>query len=205
MKKLIMILIVFIALENTGYTQSYFSHEKNKFLIGYEVAIPAGDLLSKTTWRGGRVEYRNMIKPNLSLGIGLSWNSFDEYVPRTTYQKPDGTGAVTTDLVKYVYTVPITASIHYYFNPTKKLFPYAGLGLGTQYADQLLYYNIFQSEEINWGFVARPELGLIYSFTDQTGMFLSGAYNYSTNKNDAFNLDHLAHFAITIGFMFGAR
>jgi outer membrane protein W len=146
-----------------------------------------------------------MVNHNISVGIGASWNSFDDYVPRTTYQKPDGTGAVTTDLVKDVYTVPITLSAHYYFDAGKKLLPYVGLGLGTEYADQNLYFNIFGAEQNNWGFVARPEIGLIYPFNTHGGLFLNAAYNYATNKNDIYNTNSLAQFAISLGFVFGSR
>ncbi|HEY6976643.1 MAG TPA: OmpW family outer membrane protein [Chitinophagaceae bacterium] len=204
MKKLLLITILCIALLSKNNAQS-FSSLPDKFFIGYEPAFPTGDFLSEPSWAGGRVEYRRMIKPNFSVGIAGSWNSFDEYVPRTTYQKPDGSGAVTTDLVKEIYTVPLTLSGHYYFKSGKKILPYAGLGLGTEYSDQTLYFNIFSTDDNNWGFVVRPEVGLIYPFSSSTALYLSGAYNYATNKNDAFNIDHLAHFAVSIGFVFSSR
>ncbi len=203
MKKILAILVLVMVAGQKNYAQ--LSHLPDKFLIGYEVAFPGGDFLTKTSWVGGRIEYRRMINNNLSVGFGGSWNSFEQYVPKTTYQKPDGTGAVTTDLVKEIYTVPLTLSAHYYWDRKNPLVPYAGLGLGAQYSDQTLYYNIFASDDNNWGFVVRPEIGAIYSFSDEAGLFLSAAYNYATNKNDAVDINSLHHIAVTIGFIFSSR
>jgi outer membrane protein W len=204
MKKLIIIVLLCVLLNAKNYAQNLLA-QKDKFFLGWEVAVPTNDLISGTSWSGGRFEYRRMVNHNISVGIGMSWNSFDDYVPRTTYQKPDGTGAVTTDLVKDVYTVPITLSAHYYFDAGKKLLPYIGLGLGTEYADQNLYFNIFGAEQNNWGFVARPEIGLIYPFNTHGGIYLNAAYNYATNKNDIYNTNSLAQFAVSLGFVFGSR
>jgi opacity protein-like surface antigen len=204
MKKFLILLIVFAALIVNSNAQSFSSH-KNKFTIGYEVAIPGGDLLSKTSWAGGRMEYGRMLNEQFSVGLGLSWNSFSEYVTRTTYQKPDGSGAVTTDLVKEIYSVPITVNGRYYIKGLKHLLPYAGVGIGTQYSDQTIYFNIFSIDENNWGFVVRPEVGLVYPFSDQTAIYFCGTYNYATNKNEAFKIDNLQHFALSLGFTFGSR
>ena len=104
MKKFILILIVFLILHTTSYAQ--FSAGDDKFLIAWEVGIPSNDFLKETSWRGGRIEYQRMLKDNMSVGIAASWNSFSQYVPKTTYQKPDGSGAITTDIVRELYSVP---------------------------------------------------------------------------------------------------
>ena len=95
---------------------------EDRFYIGYEVGIPSG-FIDKTSWRGGRIEYRHKLKTDLSFGFSMAWNSFEQYVPRNTYQKPDGTGALTTDMVKSVYMYPSYATIHKYISPGKGLCP----------------------------------------------------------------------------------
>jgi len=203
MKKLLSILSLCCAASGSLCAQSYMSSQ-DRFFLGYEMAIPSG-FITKTSWVGGRFDYRRMLTPNVSIGIGTSWNSFDEYVPKTTYQKPNGEGAITADIVKEVYTVPITAAVHYYFNAGNKVSPYVGLGLGAQYSDQTVYMNVFALDEYNWGFVARPEVGIIVPFTGNGGLYFSAAYNYATNKNDAFSIDHLQHIALTLGVTFGTK
>lgn len=203
MKKLA---FIFIAL--TGfchYVQAQMNGNalpRDIFFVGYEIAIPTNnDYLTKTSWSGARFEYRRMILPNVSAGIATSFNSFEEYFPKTTYQKKDGTGAITSDMIRQVYTAPITASVHYYFEG-KMIRPYAGIGLGAAYSEQNAYFNIYAVEESNWGFVARPEIGFLGKFAPNIGGFASIAYNYSTNSNSAFNIKHLSQFPITIGLIF---
>jgi outer membrane protein W len=206
MKKTIILLILVLSVQLASYAQTFYGLQ-DKFLVSWEIAVPTNnDYLSKTSAAGGRVEYRHMIKPNLSIGIGASWNSFEQYTGRKTYQKSDGSGAVTTDVIKDIYTVPVTIGLHYYFaQPKSPINPYIGIGIGTQYSEQNAYFNIYEISEKNWGFCVRPEVGLLVPFNRAIGAYLSAAYNFSTNKNDDFNIDNLKHFAFNIGVCFGIR
>ena len=200
MKKSIIILLVLVMFYTGTYTQSL---GPDKFSIAWEVGIPSNDFMSATSYSGGRIEYQRMIKPNVSVGIAGSWNSFSEYVPKTTYQKPDGSGAITTDIVDEIYSVPLTLTAKYYFLHDKRaLTPYVGIGLGAQYSAQAKYFNIYGLEDNNWGFVARPELGLQFSFNRNSSLFLSGVYNYAAIKSDFFKTDNLDHIALAIGIVF---
>jgi outer membrane protein W len=205
MKKFITILTVFMIFHSNSNAQA-FTDLADKFLIGYNVAFPTNDFLSKTSWAGGKIEYRHMLKHNLSVGLAGSWNSFEEYVPRTTYQKPDGSGAITSDVVRDLYSVPITLNVHYYFESGNTILPYAGIGMGTQFSDQSVYFNIYGLADETWGFVAQPEVGLIYPFKGSyTALYLSAVYNYASNKSDIMNTNNLSHFALTLGFVFSSR
>jgi len=201
MKKSIVILVVLLTIYTSNYAQSA---GPDKFSIAWEVGIPSNDFMSATSYSGGRIEYQRMIKPNMSVGISGSWNSFSEYVPKTTYQKPDGSGAITTDIVNEVYSVPLTLNVKYYMREGKgnTLIPYVGIGLGGQYSAQAKYFNIYGIEDNNWGFVARPELGVLFSFNRNSALFLSGVYNYAAIKSDFFGNESLDHIAVSLGFVF---
>jgi hypothetical protein len=45
---------------------------------------------------------------------------------------------------------------------------------------------------------------LQHIFNRNIGGFVSVAYNYATNNNDAFQINHLSQFPITIGLVFTA-
>ncbi len=172
------------------------------FFLGYEVAIPTStDYLSEVSWAGFRVDYRHMISSNVSIGIAMSFNTFDEYFDKQTYQRPDGTGAVTSDMIRQVYTTPITASVHYYLDGNM-IRPYFGVGVGAQYSEQNAYFNIYSIETNNWGFVVRPEVGFLAKLNDSFSGFLSASFNYATNKNDEFKIDNISQVPITIGLVF---
>jgi outer membrane protein W len=175
-------------------------HLRDMATFNWQIATPLNtDYLKETSLAGGSLEYRRFIKPNMSVGIGFSWNSFEQYIPPRNYEKPDGSQALYTDFIHQVYTLPIYLNAHYYFGGGEKIKPYAGIGLGAQYSEQDAYYNIFVTEEKNWGFVARPEVGLLYRFNNYFGLHGNVGFNYATNKSDAFKIDNLKHVYYSIG------
>jgi outer membrane protein W len=173
---------------------------KNIMLLNWEVGIPMNsNYLTKTSYRGGNFGYRHFINPKFSIGGALHWNSFEEYREPTVYEKPDGSTALYTDMVRQVYTVPMELNGHYYLDAGSNFRPYVGLGLGAQYSEQSAYYNIFVSEEKNWGFLVRPEVGTFYKFNSSTGLHLSAGYNYATNENPDFKTNDLKHLSLSLG------
>jgi outer membrane protein W len=187
---------------------SSVSMPKDFTAFSWEVAIPTDNkYLTESSLSGWRLEYRRMIKENLSIGVAASWNAFNETLPTKTYSSPGGATAITTDMIRQVYTVPITLITHYYFATSMKLLqPFLGIGLGGQYAENNTYFNIYQLTENNWGFVARPELGATIHFGQNSplkGLFSAG-YNWSTNKNEGFDIDNWSHLTINVGIGVGS-
>lgn len=174
----------------------------NLFGLSWEIAIPTNnDFLDKTSFAGGKAEYRYFLpKVPVSFGLAVSWNSYEQYIPTQTIYYKNNNSAITTDMDRVIYTVPIVATAHYYFNYGKKVMPYAGVGIGTQYAEQRIYYNIFEDDSYGWGFVVRPEIGaLIRPNGGNWGILLGASYQYATNKNDLFQIDNLKSFNFNIG------
>src|SRR5438270_5840442 len=138
--------------------------------FSWEISAPAtNNYITKTSLSGWRFEYRKGIKHNLSIGLAMSWSAFDEYINSNTYSSPGHIKAITTDMIRQVYTLPITLVGHYYLKTNSKIMqPYVGLGLGTQYAEHKAYLNIYELIETNWGFVARPELGALFAFNSHS-------------------------------------
>ncbi|PZF72091.1 OmpW family outer membrane protein [Taibaiella soli] len=210
MKKILFILAMICGAQIVAQAQApaYTIHYTRDIFMGsWEIGVPTNnDFLNKTSAAGGRFEYRHMINPHVSIGVGLSWNSFEQHTSRKTYYSKDGGSAITTDVIKDIYTLPITAGVHYYFgDPHAKIKPYVGIGIGAQYSEQDVYFNIYNITYDNWGFCVRPEVGVIMPFNENVGGFVSAAYNVSTNKNDDFNISSLKHFAFNIGLAFSVR
>lgn len=199
MKKYIILGLVLTLGFGSSFAQGRMN---NLFGLSWEIAIPTNnDFLDRTSFAGGKAEYRHFLKQApVSFGIAVSWNSFEQYIPTQTITYKDGNSAITTDMDRIIYTVPIMATAHYYFNYGKKAMPYVGLGIGTQYAEQNIYYNVFEDTQNNWGFAVRPEIGvLIRPNGGNWGILLGAAYSYATNKNDLFQNDNLKSFNFNIG------
>ena len=143
MKKLIILIYIFAFSVSSINAQTDW-HLKDMATLNWQIATPLStDYIKKTSLAGGNLEYRRFIKPNMSVGIGLSWNSFEQYIPPKVYERPDGSQALYTDFVHQVYALPMYLNAHYYFSGGEKLKPYAGIGLGAQYSEQDAYYTIF--------------------------------------------------------------
>lgn len=199
MKKYIILGLVLMLGFGSSFAQGRMN---NLFGLSWEIAIPTNnEFLDKTSFSGGKAEYRHFLKQApVSFGVAVSWNSFEQYIPTQTVTYKDGNSAITTDMDRVIYTVPVMATAHYYFNYGKKAMPYVGLGIGTQYAEQNIYYNVFEDTQNNWGFAVRPQIGvLIRPNGGNWGILLGAAYSYATNKNDLFQNDNLKSFNFNIG------
>ena len=201
MKKYLIISIIAVFLSAGADAQSNYWRTKNILSFNWEIGIPMNtNYLTSVSLAGANLDYRHFINDKFSLGVAWHWNTFEEYLSPRVYEKPDGSQAVYTDLVPQVYVMPMLVKGHYYFDAGQTIKPYIGLGVGAQYAKQQVFYNIFVSETDNWGFAARPEVGLMYQFKSRPGgLHFNAGFNYASNKNEDFKIDNLKHIGISIG------
>jgi len=196
MMRYILLMIVFFAASHL------LAQEKYMYL-----SLDATKPLSNTAWiedvsfSAGKLGYRGFIRPDFSAGLDIGWANFDQYEPTSTKQNP--TGAITTDYFHYIYSYSAVVSAQYYFKPEDedRFFPYAGLGLGANTNEYVLYYNIYEDAERSWGFLARPEIGILFRFTERSSLGIMAAlhYDYSTNQSEKFNYGNFS----SIGFQLG--
>ncbi len=188
-----------LAVSAQGNHTTAFSDEL--FGLSWDINVPINNnFTNKTSLDGFQMDYRKMIKPDLSVGLEINWASYDQYYPRKTYQIPSG--AITTDFYSYLYTFPLALNVHHYFHvKSNMIFPYAGLALGATYSEMKLYYNTYVSSDYNWGFLIRPELGAIIKFSESSpaGLLIGARYNYSTNSQSSFKINGIQ----SVGFQLG--
>jgi outer membrane protein W len=200
MKKIITIVLITLFISGAALAQ------KNVYAISWEVNFPNNEnYISKTSFTGGKIEYRHIFPKNFSIGLAMNWATYEEYSPRRTLEKPDGSSAITSDYIVQAYQLPITATAHYYFKSSKLLHPYAGIAIGGQYMEQSLYYNVYVSDDNNWGFVVRPEVGVLIK-PDKFGywgILIGASYSYSTNKIALLNEDKFSNIGLSLGVAFG--
>jgi outer membrane protein W len=201
MKKSLIILGIFSIISCSLQAQKKYWHTKNILSVNWEIATPLNkDYLTRTSFAGANFDFKHFVSDKFSLGMGLHFNTFEQYQSARVIEKPDGSSAVFTDFVPQVYVLPLLLKGHYYFTTSKNIMPYAGLGVGAQFSQQRVFYNIFVSREDNWGFAARPELGLMYQFENATGgLNFNMGYNFATNKNPDFRIENLQHLGFSIG------
>jgi hypothetical protein len=179
------------------------------FYLTLDVSKP----LMNTSWvsdasaRGARIGYRSFITEKISAGLDLGWNSFDEYKPRETFQTESG--AFTTDYFNYIYSYSAAISGQYNFTvgDGETFFPYAGIGLGASSQEYVKYYNFYSEKDASWGFLARPEAGIMVKFGQRRSIGAMAAihFDYSTNKSDYFNYNGFSALGFQIGLVFMDR
>ncbi|MEI6866075.1 outer membrane beta-barrel protein [Flavicella sp.] len=179
---------------------TYTMTAENQFVINWEMAIPSGsNFIGENSYSGGRIDYKHFLNGgNLAIGASLGWNSFSEYHTPQLYETADRSGAVYTDMVRHVYTLPIAVNVYYFFFK-RNIKPYVGLGIGTQYSEQDSYFNIYVINEDNWGFLVKPEIGLQLEINEKFGFSTYATYNYATNNSNYFNIDYISSFNIGAG------
>jgi opacity protein-like surface antigen len=195
--------LTFLCTTPTAHAQSGYL-PNGFYLFGWDVNVPLNnrDFIDRTSLAGGKAEGRFFVTPNISVGGEISWSSLYQYSPKRTYQFDNG--AVTTDLYKYIYLLPMNLNAHYYFKTDGQFMPYAGLGLGAMYSEQDLYFNIYNLYETNWGFLVKPEAGMLLKFGEnsRTGMLFGVRYNYATNRQTDFKIDKIKTLSFQLGIAF---
>lgn len=174
------------------------------FSLDYNTPLSNKSWISKGSAQGVRIGYRAFITDRVSAGVDLGSSSINEYKPTRTIES--ASGAITTDYFNYIYSYSAVISGQYNFlvGDGDQIFPYGGLGLGANYNEYTQYYNIYTNAETAFGFLVRPEAGILVKFGTRRslGAMASVHYDYSTNKSAEFGYKNFSTAGFQIGLMF---
>jgi hypothetical protein len=156
------------------------------FFLSWDNNTPLSnkDFISQASNLGAKLGYRKRINEDDKLwaGADFGWAVYRQYIPTQTYTS--GTQSVTTDLYNYAYNYSLTLNVDYFFLPMEKLFvPYAGVGIGAAYDKFAQYFNIYGTDATSWGFLVRPEAGILIGFKENSSWRLKAAYHYDYASN----------------------
>lgn len=179
--------------------------QENYFYFNLDANVPLSskEYVDNISGRGAKVGYRVFFGRDrrFSAGLDLNWAQYDEYKPKETFETESG--AITTDYFNYIYQYGLTASGQYYFplGEKNRFFPYVGLGLGANHNEYRVYYNIYTDTDKAFGFLARPEAGILVRLGERRklGAMAAVHYDFSTNSSEDFDYSNFS----TIGFQFG--
>jgi hypothetical protein len=177
MRKLITI-IVFSLMGSWANAQDFDGY----YAIGVDVTKP----LSNTNWInnpgvGIKVGLQRFLNERWSLGGDFNWGTYSKYVPTETFYQNNG--AITTDYFRYIYSYGLVLSARHYYPSTNKHFlPFLGLGMGASENKYTIYYNRYSDQSKVYGFLARPEAGVLIRFSERRsiGALATIHYDYST-------------------------
>ena len=162
----------------------------------------ANDFAESAQGYGAYMEGGYYVTPLLAVGGFASFNTNNQYIPRTTYTFSDQS-ALTTDLNRSIYQVPVGAELRYRFIRTM-FQPYIEAKLGAEYSSQNTYMSTFVNQHDNWGFYVSPEIGLTYFpfHKNDLGFQLAAYYSYATNHNSSYDIKGLNNLGFKLGLAF---
>lgn len=199
MKKLI--LISLLALSSEVASAQFYD---KMFFASWSVNQPLTnrDFIGRSSTRGVRLGYREMMNDHFAFGFDLSWSTYDDYTPRQTYYRPNST--LTTDFTNYSNNYGALLTGDYYFFTERRVMPYAGLGAGVGYNSYKVYYNVYNDGKNAFGLLLRPQAGVWVKVDDRKNWaFNVGVhFDFSTAKGTDFGYKNFMNAGLELGLVF---
>jgi len=162
------------------------------------------DFISQSSSLGAKLGFRKRLNEENKFWVGgdFGWAVYKQYIPTNTYT--NGTHSVTTDLYNYAYNYSLSINLDYFSLPMEKIInPYAGLGIGVAYDKFAQYYNVYGSSGTSWGFLVKPEAGILIGFKENSPWRIKAAfhYDYSTNTSSDFGYKNFTSMGFQVGLV----
>lgn len=197
--KCIVIISCLLSIVLTANAQPF----RNYFSVSYDVNKPLSgtDVANDISFQGAKVGFRKLFNNGFMAGVDFSYATYDDYIPRDTYTFDNG--ALTTDFYPYAYSYGLTVAGDYLFARNNRLSPFIGVGVGASFIDYTLYYNVFSNSDTQWGFLVRPEAGLLLRLGSREAWGLTAGvhYDYSTAKNERLGYDDFSNVGASVGIV----
>lgn len=179
--------------------------ENAYFNIDWQYNFPISiDFADKSSGWGMNFEGGYFITDNIAIGGFLSYHSNHRYVGRETLTLSDGS-MLSTDQQHTLFQLPFGVTGRYTFNRGEIFQPYISAKMGLQFARLTSEYNIYESQDSNWGFYISPEVGLnIFPWFYRPGFHVSAYFSYATNNGDlmTYSVDGMSNFGLRFGVAF---
>jgi len=201
MKKIILIPFLFFVLSASA--------QQRMFYLNWDITKPASNTgwMNNASAAGGKAGYRKFMERSenkFSTGLDFGWTTYSQYKPAETFQQENG--AITTDYFNYVFQYTLTGSVQYNFIAHENFYVYGGLGLGAMYNKYRVYYNIWVEGNESWGFLARPEAGVIARIPGRSiGGMAALHYDIATNKSEGYGYNNFSAIGFQIGIVLMTR
>ncbi len=166
----------------TGYTS-----------ITYSPSFPLGENASsanRSSWRGAGLETGFFLGRHFSLGVSGNWHAFYKPAGETSVRTTDNT-TYSGNGYRYLNTVPLFATAHYYYGKGDGLTPYIGAGVGTIYRRHDVRMGDYDFRRSGWQFGLFPEAGLHFPVGQGVRFTVNARYNYGFENGNAARSSYL--------------
>jgi hypothetical protein len=200
-KSIVFLLFGFFAMASGSASAQFYD---KMFFVGWNVNQPLTnkEFEGRSSTRGARLGYRELIAEKVTIGVDLTWATYDDYIPRQTYTSPGS--AITTDYTNYANNYGVMLVSDYYFSVEKKVMPYVGFGAGLAYNSYKVYYNVYSAGDNAFGFLARPQAGVWVKVNERKNWAVNAGVHmdFSTAKSKDFGYKTFANVGFELGLVF---
>lgn len=198
MKKHILYFAITLASVGSVIAQSNYAH------VNYSMGIPLRntEFIDEVSFRGFGFGFKWGRGENLQLGVNFGFQSTYQFEENTTYYLDNG--AITTDLYKYSYQIPIAVDGTYLFMTESMVNPYVGMGFGINFVNYKILFSEYSAYEVSSGFLMQPRVGALLKIDDAgaTCIFAEAMVNYSTNNTPYLDFSDYSALNINVGVRF---
>jgi hypothetical protein len=128
--------------------------------LTYNMALPIGSLSDFTgdfSPIGIGLDARYLVRREVSIGLAFGWQAFSA---ETSDAVTVSNATLQGKQFRWTNVVPLLASAHYYLRDLSPVFtPFAGLNLGTYWAERRVDLGVYTAEPDSWHFGLAPEVG----------------------------------------------
>lgn len=176
--------------------------------LNYQISLPLGSVenfTDKATFRGFNLEYHHFLGEQISIGASVGWDVYYKDKGKVTgdfqFRGNDAIYTITGKQYRYINFVPMLAIGRYYFTDRNTAVrPYAGLGIGSSWAEKRLEVGQFASTISRWQFAMAPEIGMYIPVTEQIAFNVGARYYYATQAAHG-RVPEIQQFSFNLGII----
>jgi hypothetical protein len=186
MRTLSLFLLALLLLAGLGAPEVRAQYQRHYIGISYNVSIPLGDtkdFAGDTSWRGATLEARWTVSDFFTFGGLIGWHVLNDRTAEPydldglDIDELEGVGGtITGTQLRYLNTVPLLVTGHYYLNEGGLVRPYVGSGVGFYYAERRVDIGVRSFNDDGLYFGLAPEVGVAFPLGNVIGL-VSGRYH----------------------------
>lgn len=176
--------------------------QENTVSTQYTISFPVDDtksFIDRTSFRGVTFDFRHHVTNTVAIGGMTGWYTFYQETAAETYTPEEGQSSITGKQFRYINSLPLLFSAHYYLAPKEYISPFGSLAAGVTYNRQDIWVGPYGNEIDHWQFTIAPEIGVRFAADADFWGYLSARYSRCFKTTE---LDTHSYISLNIGLMY---
>jgi hypothetical protein len=149
------------------------------FGFAYTPVLPMGktaDFTGDLSWRGGTMEGRRMVRPDVSIGFSAGWHVLNEETDEVVHAF-EGLD-IQGHQFRYLNIYPVLVNAHKYFGHRGGARPFIGANAGISYIERRVEIGVIAATTDAWPFTLAGDVGVAFPAGWRTAGFLFTRFHF---------------------------